>query len=51
MKTIVLAAFAALTLNVGMAYAQSASSNVAPHPATHQQVPAADSFDADWGNG
>jgi hypothetical protein len=51
MKTIILAAFAALSLSAGMAYAQSASSNVVPHTVTHQQVPATDSFDADWGNG
>ena len=51
MKTIVLAAFAALSLSVGMAHAQSALSNVAPYTATHQQVPATTSFDADWGNG
>jgi hypothetical protein len=51
MKTIILAAFAALSLSVGMAYAQSPSSSVASHAASHQQVPATESFDADWGNG
>jgi hypothetical protein len=51
MKTIILAAFAALSLSVGTAHAQSASSNVAPRTATHQQMPATTSFDADWGNG
>ena len=51
MKTIILAAFAALSLSVGMARAQSALSDVGPHTATHQQVPATTSFDADWGNG
>jgi hypothetical protein len=50
MKTIILAAFAALSLNVGMAHAQT-TSNVASHTATHQQAPATTSFDADWGNG
>jgi hypothetical protein len=49
--TIILTAFAVLSLSVGMAYAQSPSSNVASHAATHQQVPAPESFDADWGNG
>jgi hypothetical protein len=51
MKTFILAAFATLSLSVGMAHAQSVPSNVAPHTATHEQVPATSSFDADWGNG
>jgi hypothetical protein len=45
MKTIILAAFAALSLGIGMANAQSIM------PGAHQAVPAASGFDAGWGNG
>jgi hypothetical protein len=49
MKTIILAAFAALSLGIGMANAQT----VAPGalPGVHQTIPTASAFDAGWGNG
>jgi hypothetical protein len=51
MKTIILAAFAALSLSLGSAYAQSLPPSPTQETVSHHQGPAASSFDADWGNG
>jgi len=45
MKTIILAAFTALSLGIGMASAQSVVASA------HQVAPTASAFDAGWGNG
>jgi len=49
MKTIILAAFAALSLGIGMANAQSIGPGALS--GIHQTIPAASPFDAGWGNG
>jgi ABC-type proline/glycine betaine transport system permease subunit len=51
MKTIILAAFAALSLGVGMAQAQTLATGAATRTAFHQTIPTASAFDAGWGNG
>jgi hypothetical protein len=45
MKTIILAAFTALSLGIGIANAQSVVSGA------HQAAPTVSAFDAGWGNG
>jgi hypothetical protein len=51
MKTIILAAFAALSLGVGMAQAQTLATGAATRPSFHQTIPTAQAFDSGWGNG
>jgi hypothetical protein len=51
MKTMILAALAALSLGIGSAYAQGVPAGAAPQAATHQTAPVTSGFDADWGNG
>jgi hypothetical protein len=51
MKTLILAAFAALSLGVGAANAQSVPSSAAPQTGIHQSAPLTSGFDADWANG
>ncbi|WP_158923036.1 hypothetical protein [Acidisphaera sp. S103] len=45
MKTIILAAFTALSLGIGLANAQSVVTGA------HQAVPTLNAFDAGWANG
>jgi hypothetical protein len=49
MKTIILAAFTALSLGIGMANAASVA--IGAVSGSHQAVPALNAFDAGWGNG
>jgi hypothetical protein len=52
MKTILLAAFVALSLSVsvGTAYAQGVPPSATPQTDIHQQGHSGSRFDADWGN-
>ncbi|HEY1413703.1 MAG TPA: hypothetical protein VGF36_16270 [Rhodopila sp.] len=49
MKTIILAAFTALSLGIGVANATSVALGAVS--GAHQAVPTVSAFDAGWGNG